>query len=45
MCDNCNGKLCCDRYAPYFCGEVSCLQYYCEMCWDLVNLNFLNVSK
>lgn len=34
MCDECEGMECAGRYAPYFCGDVSCLQYFCETCWD-----------
>ncbi|EJD75462.1 hypothetical protein LOAG_17395 [Loa loa] len=34
MCDECEGVQCAGRYAPYFCGDVTCLQYYCEYCWD-----------
>ncbi|CAI5441517.1 unnamed protein product [Caenorhabditis angaria] len=34
ICDECEGKLCKFNYAPYFCGDPSCLQYYCEACWD-----------
>ncbi|VDL77076.1 unnamed protein product [Nippostrongylus brasiliensis] len=37
MCDHCEGKQCSSRYAPYFCGDVDCLQYYCEICWDRVH--------
>ncbi|KAK5982926.1 Cytoplasmic polyadenylation element-binding protein 1 [Trichostrongylus colubriformis] len=37
MCDHCEGKQCSSRYAPYFCGDVDCLQYYCELCWDRVH--------
>lgn len=37
MCDHCEGKQCSSRYAPYFCGDVDCLQYYCEFCWDRVH--------
>ncbi|KJH47900.1 hypothetical protein DICVIV_06028 [Dictyocaulus viviparus] len=37
MCDHCEGKQCSSRYAPYFCGDVDCLQYYCEVCWDRVH--------
>ncbi|CAI2328377.1 unnamed protein product [Caenorhabditis sp. 36 PRJEB53466] len=33
-CDECQGKLCKHNYAPYFCGDPACLQYYCEACWD-----------
>ncbi|KAL7079769.1 hypothetical protein ACQ4LE_001177 [Meloidogyne hapla] len=42
MCDNCHGKLCQDRYAPYFCGDVCCLQYYCEACWDRLHYGGAN---
>uniref|UniRef100_F1KZM5 Cytoplasmic polyadenylation element-binding protein 1 n=2 Tax=Ascaris TaxID=6251 RepID=F1KZM5_ASCSU len=34
MCDECYGARCSDKYATYFCGDVSCLQYFCEECWD-----------
>uniref|UniRef100_A0A1I7XJR9 Cytoplasmic polyadenylation element-binding protein 1 n=1 Tax=Heterorhabditis bacteriophora TaxID=37862 RepID=A0A1I7XJR9_HETBA len=37
MCDECEGKQCSSRYAPYFCGDVGCLQYYCEPCWDKIH--------
>ncbi|CAP29629.3 Protein CBR-CPB-1 [Caenorhabditis briggsae] len=33
-CDECEGDLCKHNYAPYYCGDSSCLQYYCEGCWD-----------
>lgn len=33
-CDECEGKLCKHNYAPYYCGDARCLQYYCEGCWD-----------
>ncbi|CAL2036769.1 unnamed protein product [Caenorhabditis brenneri] len=33
-CDECLGALCKHNYAPYYCGDASCLQYYCEACWD-----------
>lgn len=33
MCDECNGTRCLGKYATYFCGDVSCLQYFCEICW------------
>jgi cytoplasmic polyadenylation element-binding protein len=35
-------KLCNGRYAPYFCGDVSCLQYYCEACWDRLHYSGAN---
>uniref|UniRef100_A0A915DPT0 Cytoplasmic polyadenylation element-binding protein 1 n=1 Tax=Ditylenchus dipsaci TaxID=166011 RepID=A0A915DPT0_9BILA len=44
-CDQCLGKMCSDRYAPYFCGDVSCLQYYCEVCWDLMHCNSFAMKK
>lgn len=34
MCDECCGTECKQQYAPYFCGAYSCLQYFCESCWD-----------
>ncbi|GMT11220.1 hypothetical protein PFISCL1PPCAC_2517 [Pristionchus fissidentatus] len=34
QCDECLGRKCDGRSAPYFCGDVSCLQYYCVTCWD-----------
>ena len=45
MCDNCHGKLCQDRYAPYFCGDVTCLQYYCEVCWDRLHYSGANHNR
>ncbi|CAI4227559.1 unnamed protein product [Auanema sp. JU1783] len=39
MCDECQGKKCLSHYAPYFCGDISCLQYFCETCWDQIHLN------
>jgi hypothetical protein len=37
MCDECQGSRCGGKYASYFCGAVSCLQYYCETCWNLIH--------
>jgi cytoplasmic polyadenylation element-binding protein len=37
MCDECHGMHCCNRYAPYFCGNIHCLRYYCEHCWAAVH--------
>ncbi|CAB3408890.1 unnamed protein product [Caenorhabditis bovis] len=37
ICDECEGKICNFNYAPYFCGDASCLQYYCEKCWDRIH--------
>uniref|UniRef100_A0A915HJJ3 Cytoplasmic polyadenylation element-binding protein 1 n=1 Tax=Romanomermis culicivorax TaxID=13658 RepID=A0A915HJJ3_ROMCU len=33
VCDECNGALCHNKYAPFFCPNITCLQYYCEICW------------
>uniref|UniRef100_A0AC34QLB9 RRM domain-containing protein n=1 Tax=Panagrolaimus sp. JU765 TaxID=591449 RepID=A0AC34QLB9_9BILA len=33
-CDVCHGRNNANRPAPYFCGESTCLQYFCENCWD-----------
>lgn len=41
-CDECLGKLCKHNYAPYFCGDASCLQYYCEVCWDRMHYEMEN---
>ena len=36
-CDECHGVQCNGKYAPFFCGNVNCLQYYCEHCWATVH--------
>ncbi|KAM9331151.1 cytoplasmic polyadenylation element-binding protein 2 isoform 2-T2 [Gastrophryne carolinensis] len=33
MCDECQGARCNGKFAPFFCANVTCLQYYCEFCW------------
>ncbi|XP_043912635.1 cytoplasmic polyadenylation element-binding protein 3 [Protopterus annectens] len=33
MCDECQGTRCGGKFAPFFCANVTCLQYYCEYCW------------
>ncbi|KAL7065332.1 hypothetical protein AAHC03_04681 [Spirometra sp. Aus1] len=33
MCDECQGTRCGGKFAPFFCANVTCLQYYCEQCW------------
>ncbi|CAL8076873.1 unnamed protein product [Calicophoron daubneyi] len=33
MCDECQGARCGGKFAPFFCANVTCLQYYCEQCW------------
>ena len=34
ICDMCHGEKCGGKFAQYFCANVACLQYYCEMCWS-----------
>ncbi|VDN07072.1 unnamed protein product [Thelazia callipaeda] len=36
-CDECGGERCGDRHAPFFCPQLSCLQYYCEKCWTTIH--------
>ncbi|XP_019858923.1 PREDICTED: cytoplasmic polyadenylation element-binding protein 1-like isoform X2 [Amphimedon queenslandica] len=33
LCDECNGIQSDGQPAPFFCGSVTCLKYYCEHCW------------
>lgn len=33
LCDECQGARCGGKFAPFFCANVTCLQYYCEQCW------------
>ncbi|XP_075262758.1 cytoplasmic polyadenylation element-binding protein 2-like isoform X2 [Convolutriloba macropyga] len=37
MCDECHGSRCNGKYAPYFCANVMCLQYYCDQCWSFIH--------
>jgi len=37
VCNNCFGRECNDRYARFFCGDLSCLQYLCEPCWEQIH--------
>lgn len=37
VCDECQGMHCNGRYAPYFCGSIHCLRYYCEHCWATIH--------
>ncbi|KAL7671071.1 hypothetical protein ACOME3_005985 [Neoechinorhynchus agilis] len=39
MCDQCGGEMCDHKPAPYFCPDESCLQYYCNECWDFIHRN------
>ncbi|KAH3802995.1 cytoplasmic polyadenylation element-binding protein 2-like isoform X2 [Dreissena polymorpha] len=37
MCDECQGARCGGKFAPFFCANVTCLQYYCENCWAQIH--------
>ena len=37
LCDECHGARCAGKFAPFFCANVTCLQYYCEQCWALIH--------
>jgi len=37
FCDECQGARCGNKFAPFFCANVTCLQYYCENCWSIVH--------
>ncbi|XP_076372272.1 cytoplasmic polyadenylation element-binding protein 3-like isoform X2 [Tachypleus tridentatus] len=37
MCDECQGVRCGGKFAPFFCANVTCLQYYCEQCWAAIH--------
>ncbi|XP_021570212.1 cytoplasmic polyadenylation element-binding protein 3 [Carlito syrichta] len=37
MCDECQGTRCGGKFAPFFCANVTCLQYYCEYCWASIH--------
>ncbi|XP_052428594.1 cytoplasmic polyadenylation element-binding protein 3 isoform X1 [Carassius gibelio] len=37
MCDECQGARCGGKFAPFFCANVTCLQYYCEYCWASIH--------
>ncbi|XP_033835901.1 cytoplasmic polyadenylation element-binding protein 3 isoform X1 [Periophthalmus magnuspinnatus] len=37
MCDECQGARCGGKFAPFFCANVTCLQYYCENCWASIH--------
>ncbi len=31
------GTRCGGKFAPFFCANVTCLQYYCEYCWAAIH--------
>ncbi|CAJ0949489.1 unnamed protein product [Ranitomeya imitator] len=37
LCDECQGARCSGKFAPFFCANVTCLQYYCEYCWAAIH--------
>jgi hypothetical protein len=37
LCDECAGARCGGKFAPFFCANVTCLQYYCETCWASIH--------
>ncbi|XP_070539951.1 cytoplasmic polyadenylation element-binding protein 2-like isoform X1 [Ptychodera flava] len=37
MCDECQGARSGGKFAPFFCANVTCLQYYCEQCWATIH--------
>jgi cytoplasmic polyadenylation element-binding protein len=37
ICDECQGARCGGKFAPFFCANVTCLQYYCEHCWATIH--------
>lgn len=37
ICDECQGARCGNKFAPFFCANVTCLQYYCENCWTTIH--------
>lgn len=32
-----SGARCGGKFAPFFCANVTCLQYYCEHCWATIH--------
>ncbi|PAA55058.1 hypothetical protein BOX15_Mlig011202g1 [Macrostomum lignano] len=37
MCDECGGAMSGGKFAPFFCANVTCLQYYCDHCWGVIH--------
>lgn len=37
FCDECQGSRCGNKFAPFFCANITCLRYYCENCWSTVH--------
>lgn len=36
-CDECQGARCANKFAPFFCANITCLRYYCDNCWSSVH--------
>lgn len=37
FCDECHGSRCGNKFAPFFCANITCLRYYCENCWSTIH--------
>lgn len=37
FCDECHGSKCNNKFAPFFCANITCLRYYCDNCWSTVH--------
>uniref|UniRef100_A0A6G1SQ08 Putative RNA-binding protein orb2 n=1 Tax=Aceria tosichella TaxID=561515 RepID=A0A6G1SQ08_9ACAR len=37
FCDECHGSKCNNKFAPFFCANITCLRYYCDNCWSAVH--------
>jgi cytoplasmic polyadenylation element-binding protein len=37
FCDECQGLKCNNKFAPFFCANITCLRYYCDNCWSAVH--------
>ncbi|XP_069774110.1 cytoplasmic polyadenylation element-binding protein 2-like [Narcine bancroftii] len=37
LCDECQGAHCNGKFAPFFCANITCLQYYCDYCWTSIH--------
>lgn len=37
FCDECQGAKCGNKFAPFFCANITCLRYYCDNCWSSIH--------
>ena len=37
FCDECPSSKCYNKFAPFFCANITCLRYYCDACWSNVH--------